>query len=735
MIQTTRHQDKGTFRLGILGALLAFTVLCGTVLAGTEEKKTTRPQDFNDRPRLLTMLEQDSITPVNISLSGGTSSTPLIVTDQAGQAYAIWVEGVGARGRNIYFNRTTNGVWGKPENTSEDINIGGSGPWPDLAIDTQGNPQYVVTAVSPYPNYEIYFKQYSDGVWRGSEDISHTEEEDAGGSACPTIAVNPTNNQSYAVWYDDIARPDIWQLFFNLRTGGNWGTSSQALPFSSSTYTPKLGVDGHGQAHLIWIRRGGGSSIVYYSTNTNPVDRNKWTSAVGVSGATYIDFCEPEIAVDNAGNVYVVWMQNVGSNYEIYFRKRMNGNWGAIENISKTSASSQFPKIAVDSNSGNAYVVWQERANNHWQVYFNACQNGQWAVRTALTNNLTESIHPAIAVDAQGEVHIVYSDNSGGAYNIWYLGSAEIGGYVLPPVNVRLQVARDGEPSKKVNILNWNRNGANDNTQVKNYRIYRKRASQGDNKYSLLATVNKETLRYEMRGLSTDYKYSYVLTTVDQEGQESSNSERVTEPLVYPPVDLIVTSKLDASQTKKINQLTWKKNPYNTNTITKYWIYRRNESNGGTTYNCFASVSGTTFSYEDKNLPTGSKYSYFVTSADQWGGECEASVSSYEDKAFHPLNVFLKTFVNDGLFFSEKVNVLQWEKNPLNTPIDINCYRVYRKENGTADTEYALVDTVDPGVFEYMDVKLSTDKKYTYFMTTLASDGYESKNSVPRPEQ
>ena len=708
-------------------------LLCGMLPAGAEEKKTVRPQDFNDRVKLITMVEQEEIKPVNISLSGGNSATPLIVTDQAGQAYAIWVEGVGARGRNIFFNRTTSGVWGKPQNTSEDINIGGSGPWPDLAIDTAGRPQYVVTAVSPFPNYEIYYKDYSDGTWNDSQNISHTAEEDAGGSACPTIAINPTNNHAYAVWYDDIARPDIWQLFFNVKTGGYWGSSSQALPFSSSTYTPKLGVDGNGRAHLIWIRRGGGSSIVYYSTNPHPTDRNQWTSAIAISGASHIDFCEPEIAVDNAGNVYVVWMQNVGSNNEIFFRKRMNGSWGPIQNISKTSAHSMFPRVAVDNNSGNVYVVWQERANNHWQVFFNASQNGQWAVRTPLTANNVESIHPAIAVDAQGELHIVYSDNTGGPYNVWYLGSAEIGGYVLPPTNVRLHVARDAEPNTKVNILNWNKNSGNDDSLVKKYKIYRKRAYQNDNQYSLLATVSKDTFRYEMRGLSTEKKYSYVLTTVDQEGQESSNSERVTEPLVYPPIDLLVTSSLDSSKTKKVNLVTWKKNPANKNQVSKYWIYRRNETNGGT-YKCFASVSGTTYRFEDKNLPCGSKYSYFVSSADQWGGECEASVSTYEDKVFHPYNVFLRTYRNDGLFYSEKVNMLTWKENPLNAPVNISCYHLYRKESGTPDTQYALIKKIQAGAFEYMDVNLPLNKKYTYFMTAIASDGYESKGSVPRPE-
>jgi len=668
----------------MFGFFMAAILLCGMLQAGAEEKKTAHAQDVNDGVKLITMAQNDEIKPVNISLSGGNSATPLIVTDQAGQAYAIWVEGVGARGRNIFFNRTTSGVWGKPQNTSEDINIGGSGPWPDLAIDTAGRPQYVVTAVSPFPNYEIYYKDYSDGVWHDSENISHTAEHDAGGSACPTIAVNPTNNHAYAVWYDDIARPDIWQLFFNVKTGGNWGTSSQALPFSSSTYTPKLGVDGKGRAHLIWIRRGGGSSIVYYSTNPNPTDRNQWTSAIAISGASHIDFCEPEIAVDNAGNVYVVWMQNVG-NHEIYFRKRMNGSWGPIQNISKTSAHSQFPRVAVDNNSGNVYVVWQERANNHWQIFFNASQNGQWAVRTPLTKNNVESIHPAIAVDAQGELHIVYSDNTGGPYNVWYLGSAEIGGYVLPPTNVRLHVARDAEPNTKVNILNWNKNSGNDDSLVKKYKIYRKRAYQNDNQYSLLATVSKTTFRYEMRGLSTEKKYSYVLTTVDQEGQESSNSERVTEPLVYPPINLAVTSSLDSSKTKKVNLVTWKKNPANKNTISKYWIYRRNETSGGT-YKCFASVNGTTYRFEDKNLPCGSKYSYFVSSADQWGGECEASISTYEDKVFHPYNVYLRTYRNDGLFYSEKVNMLTWKENPLNVPVNISCYHLYRKESRTPDT-------------------------------------------------
>ncbi|MBN1223235.1 MAG: hypothetical protein JXB23_08285 [Candidatus Aminicenantes bacterium] len=674
-------------------------------------------------------------TAIKISSSGARSATPLVVADSNGAAHVIWAEGVSAR-RNVFYNTNKGGTWRNPVNVSPDIKLGASGPWLDFAIDPADRLHYVLTAVSPYPNYEIYYKQFSNEEWQPSVNISGTALPDAGGSACPTIAASPVNNNCYVVWYDDIDDPDHWRLYFNSGKGNDWNRSS-ALPLGGGTYIPEIDVDDSDTAHLIWIQRRKGTSVVYYSFNSNPPDTNKWTSPMGISGETRQEWCDPDIAVDGQGNVYVAWIHNKDNNREIYVRRRINGKWGELENASKTPGSSMFPRIAVDKNNGNVYVVWQEKVNGKWQIYFNNAQDGKWSTATRITNNSADSVEPDIFVDRSGEIHVVYSDNSSGGFNIWYVSSSAMGDVITltyPPLGLNMNTVLEGDSGSKKNILKWKKNPNNDNEYVKEYAIFRKLASQGVSAYDLRARVSKSTFRYEDSGLSADYKYSYVVATVNNDGDQSDYSNEVVEPLAYPPINLATSTDLDSSMTKKINTVTWKRNPRNGKiTIKNYRIYRREEKSDF--FNSIGTVSGSAGSYKDDNLSTGKKFVYRISAIDKFNKECEPSLPTFEDDVFPPIKLELKTIVNTGLYFTEKIIRLRWKKNPLNNPVKVVKYVVYRKKAEEAASSYKGLLVIEANTTEFFDRNLSQDDKYAYVVTTVCDNGAESEFSSKKVEK
>lgn len=683
----------------------------------------------------LVMSVQDGLpTPIKISSSGAPSANPLVVADSGGSAHAIWIEGIGG-GRHVFYNTNRGGSWGSPVNTSQDIKIGGSGPWPDFAIDKADRLHYVLTAVSDYPNYEIFYKMYANNQWQGSENISHTAEPDSGGSACPSIAASPTNNNCYAIWYDDIYTPDKWHPYFNYKSGGSW-SSSRALSVDNGTYVPEIDVDGSGTAHLIWIKRRRSSSVVWYSSNSNPTNTNSWTEAINISGDSNEDWCEPDIAVDDQGNIHIAWIQNKGGNREIYVRSRVNGTWGDLRNVSNTSTKSYLPRIAVDRNSGDVFVVWQERTGGKWQIFFAYSKDGKWSETSAITKNSSESITPDVYVDQSGEVHIVYADNSSGGYNIWYVSTKELGEIInvlYPPTNVRISTTLDGTPDKKKNIVTWKKNGANENGTVKNYKIYRKQIHQGVSAYRLHKTVSNSTFRFEDRSLSVNYKYTYVVTTLNNEGEESDHSNEVAEPLVYPPVNLSTESTLNDTKTKKINIITWKRNPRNNSTIKSYKIYRKGEGNG--TYQAIKTISGSVLSYHDTDLPTGKKFAYRISAVDKNNRECEPSFSTYEEYVFPPINMNLATIHNEGIFFNEKINRMKWKQNPLNDPVNVVKYAIYRKKADEKKTSYLRIFEDLDKAFEFWDRNLPLDEKYSYALTSVCANGAESNLSSSRVEK
>lgn len=708
----------------LLGILCAISLLIGD--SKDEENVLTGVS-----AQVSSMLEgAAALVPVNVSKSGGSNESANVVAVSNQRVYVIWVNY--GRGKSIQFNTNEGGSWGTRYSVSSGTYVSASGPWPYFTMDTQGHPHLVFTTKFSGNNYEISHNSYN-GSWTGNTNVSQTYE---GGSACPTIAVNPLNNQRYVCWYDDEGHPDRWELFFKYQSAAGGWSGLKALPFGTSNYTPKMAVDGQGRAHLIWLRRHSGGSFVQYSSNPNPTDENQWTENVSISGNTGIDFAEISIAADEAGNVFVVYEQKKSGSYEIYARmKSAGGNWSTAQNLSKTGKHSKWPDVAA--MGGKAYVVWQEKTNKY-QIFFKHYNGEGWTAASDVTNNNYDSIHPSVWVDPSEEIHIVYSDKSTGNFNVWYVNSRSTGvvpiSHVYPPLNVRLSTSLDGSTGKKKNIVRWKKNPYNDNDTIEKYKVYRKQTHQGASAYSVRATVPKGAYSYEDVGLSTNFKYSYVVTTVDSDGEESDYSNEATEPLVFPPVGVSVSSGLNETMTKKVNTVKWERNSKNGGeTIKKYIIYRKTQNQG--TYQSIASVGGGTYTYEDKSLPTGKKYAYRLTAVDRGNRECEPSLSGYEAYVFCPIKLNLKTIINEGMFFNEKINRFKWKDSPLNDPVNVVRYNVYRKKKDEKKSAYTRIMVVDVGTLEIWDRNLPLDQKYSYALTATCDNGSESDFSNSKLEK
>lgn len=718
-------------KLENLVKFLGTIILGGLIIISSSfsDNLNTRKRDIrlSDLP---VRAQAEEFTAINISNSKVNSMEPQIQVDKSGNAFVIWVRM--SSPKSVYFNTNVSGEWGKPVMISSGTTVSASGPWPHLTIDSQGTPHIVFTAKNSVGNYEVWFNIYyrntAAGGWGTNYNVSQTPE---GGSAYPTVAVDPNNLRRYVVWQDDEYKPDIWALFFRYRNPAseNW-SGRDSLPIPTSAYTPKISVDGRGRLHLIYLRRGGGSSVVYYARNDNPTDPYAWTNPLAISGQTNIDFAEIRLATDSQGNVYVAWEQKSGSNYDIYFRRCIQGDWSGIVNVSQTGSQAKWPGLAVNWTTGNVYLVWQQKRNDKWQIFIKTLIGGVWSSPTDLTANNHNSIMPSVAVDDFGDIHLAYAEEYSGVYDIMYATTGEIVGQaILPPIGVKLVTKREETPGFKKNIIRWKKNPDNDNTRVKNYRLYRKEAQQGESQYKPVATLGKSTFVYEDRNLPDTKKFSYVLTTIDTDDQESDFSDEVSEPLVFPPVEIKITSKLDSGKTKKINVISWKENPLNAKgVVNSYKIYRR-ESKPEAKFQFLKAVSGQTFTYEDKNLSTKVKYEYYLTATDKLGVECEPSLTAFEDPVFPPRSITVVTTVNESLFFVEKINVVRWKENPLNDPVEVGEYRIYRQDLSGSSPDYIYIGSVDISKQRFFDRNLAIDHKYRYVLTAVTVEGLESKRS------
>ncbi len=135
----------------------------------------------------------------------------------------------------------------------------------------------------------------------------------------------------------------------------------------------------------------------------------------------------PEMAMDTSGNYVVVWESHLedGDDYGIYaqlYNSDGTTNGGQIT-ISQTTAGAQrSPDVDMDDN-GDFTVVWMSYGedNDGWGVYarrYNSdgtAKANDWRVNSTQTGN---QMHPRVAVDDDGDIWFVWSDDDGDGFGV-----------------------------------------------------------------------------------------------------------------------------------------------------------------------------------------------------------------------------------------------------------------------------------------------------------------------------
>ena len=673
--------------------------------------------------------------PVDISpTKTGLNVDARIVTDGSGKkAYVIWEESM-AGPKKIFFTTNEKGTW-KPVESLTVYEIG-EYPGPEINLDNDGNP-IVVFQVRINRNYELVFRQRKNEKWGAAENLTKTP---TGGSQSASILVDRKTNDFYVIWQDDFERPTeetvYWKgyLTYKEKGVGKWIYSGVIEEETGRCYFHVADIDGNGKAYVTYDNRAvGNKAIIYFSQNPTPKDHRQWTPPAKVSDFSYLPFSYSKMACDNSGNVYVTWTKQLEEgNIDIFFRKKINGVWSAIENLSNSQAVSYNQTIAVNKISGQVYVAWAEQqSGGSWDVYFREYDGKAWSTVKNMTQNASTSDYPTLFVDEIGGVHLVYSDNKSGDPHIYYMSKPGEGA-CFPPLNLAVaSKATAGDPRKKDNTLTWEKNPYNKVLTLTNYKIYRKKADDPDTAYKLVGTVSEKIFQFKDPNLLAPQQHTYKVTAVAKGNKESSGStpanDQAIMPPFFPPTNLAVTSALGSGIYKKDNTLTWRKNAQNrASEVAKYRIYRKKIEEDDTGYVLAGETGADTLSFKDAGLVNDQRYTYVAVSYSIYSHESARTAPVTDLKvyatAYPPGSPALSTRLD--MAASTKVNVLNWQANSQNQGLPIKSYRIYRKAEDGAS--YALAGTVGAEIRRFNDYSLSTSVKYLYKLTAVPEWDIES---------
>ena len=255
----------------------------------------------------------------------------------------------------------------------------------------------------------------------------------------PDIAVS--DNCTYVVWSDN--RDGNYEIYYKMLDGGNVAVYDTRLTSTgASSTTPTVAVDATGDVYVVWRE---GNDIYYLKADSNGtmLISPKWIS--NANGGTNGHCWEPDIAIGSDGVVHVVWTRRYSNNwiYVIHATLTETGERLTRDTLSshENFALDHFPRgysthphITIDS-VGDSHVVfcsmtggvWEWNYDSHEIFYSVVKSDGNISVdKMRLTNDLAESNHPSVCVDADDGVHIAWHDIRNGDYDIYYTKIGEL---------------------------------------------------------------------------------------------------------------------------------------------------------------------------------------------------------------------------------------------------------------------------------------------------------------------
>ena len=153
----------------------------------------------------------------------------------------------------------------------------------------------------------------------------------------------------------------------------------------------------------------------------------------------------PVLGVDSAGVVHAAWYDNNPGNWEIlYATHAPTGTWSFPENVSANASYSLVPAMVIEHND-SVDIVWQDYGGPSRLAWQGTLENksrlaGQDFEPPLLISATTgfggypEVRDASLAVDSHNTVHLVWAGNTAGGYRILYSQKAADGRWSFPSV-------------------------------------------------------------------------------------------------------------------------------------------------------------------------------------------------------------------------------------------------------------------------------------------------------------
>jgi hypothetical protein len=188
---------------------------------------------------------------------------------------------------------------------------------------------------------------------------------------------------------------------------------------------PATATDAQGNTWVVWQAGEVGQRQVYAAQLAAATQT--WSLPVQISQGEG-DHCEPTLAIDGAGTLYVAWQQGLADSWSIRLSLSADGStWSAPQPLTDANDNQTQPSLAAGSQPGSPVaVVWQQGPAAQPEIFV-AHSNDLFLTSTVaqVTSDSNHAAEPVAGVDGQGTIYVLWTDARDGARDIYGAASHE----------------------------------------------------------------------------------------------------------------------------------------------------------------------------------------------------------------------------------------------------------------------------------------------------------------------
>lgn len=664
-----------------------------------------------------------------------SSSFPQLTMDSAGDIHLAYQDGNSSDNREIFYALYSNGAWGRHYVAYESPGVNDT--WPRIRVE--GDMIYILWTHN-YPHgvgeQDVCMVVNKKGdPWPVSKYLRKTVSE-TGQSVSVHNAFDVQNKNVHAVWMDTnhAIGSGWWAIYYNegiYNAGANdwgWKTSTRIYPVGDNQYYPAMTMDPSGTVHVIFSARNG---PFWHARKVG----NTWSGLTQLS-TNQTDFTFISFVKYAQGLLHTVWREATANGETLFYGRGLpDGRWAKPIKIADAGGP-QYPGLDVDAQ-GNVHVVWSDGPDDYNRDIYYAKLTLPGSAPNAVIEAtpkagivpLTVKFDASKSTDADGQI-IDY---------VWEFGDG-------------------GKATGKTVTYTYNQKGrfiASLSIIDNDFRVGTSQveiiASRGEPfayfEPSSVKGMMPMTVTFDASG-STDVDGQIV--SYDWSFGDGKTGSGKVVAYTYSSggkfnATLTVTdNEGKTDSTSRLITVYQKPTASFTATPTQGIVPLKVDFDASASSDVDGQIVSYKWDFGDGLTAEGKKVSntystvgrytviLTVTDNDNYTGTAVQWIDVL-DKPLPPVNIKVGTVLNKSLAFREYINIITWAANLKNSGLfTISQYRIYRRTKGSG--QFAKIGEVSGATLEFQDRKIGSAEEaagYEYAVSSVDDKGREGGFGTP----